>query len=61
MMKKSILEAVHDSVKGLYDIGLVDVQTLREFDALCLSPVDHSKNKCIRSVVHTDNPEPKKS
>lgn len=38
-MKKSILETVHDTAKGLRDAGLMDVKTMREFDALCLPPV----------------------
>lgn len=38
-MDKSILETVYDSVKGLYDAGIVDVTTMHEFDALCLPPV----------------------
>lgn len=38
-MKKSITETIHESVKGLYDIGLVDSQTMRTFDAKCLPPV----------------------
>ena len=38
-MKKSILDTVHDAAKGLHDIGLMDLQTMREFDALCLPPV----------------------
>lgn len=38
-MDKSILETVHDSVKGLYDAGIVDATTMHEFDVLCLPPV----------------------
>lgn len=38
-MKKSILEVVHESAKDLYDIGLMDVKTMRTFDAICLPPV----------------------
>lgn len=38
-MNKSILEVVHESVKGLYDAGVVDATTMHEFDSLCLSPV----------------------
>jgi putative transcriptional regulator len=38
-MKKSILEVVHSSAQDLYDLGLMDIQTLRTFDTLCLSPV----------------------
>lgn len=39
-MKKSILEVVHESAKDLYNAGLMDVQTMRSFDAMCLPPVD---------------------
>ncbi len=38
-MKQSILDVVHESVKGLYDIDLVDAKTLREVEGLCLPPV----------------------
>lgn len=37
--RKSILETVHETAKGLHQEGLVDTQTMREFDALCLTPV----------------------
>ena len=39
MMDKSILEAVHDSAKDLYQTGVMDEITMRDFDALCLLPV----------------------
>jgi len=38
-MDKSILEVVHQSACDLYDIGLMDQTTMREFDAMCLPPV----------------------
>lgn len=38
-MKKSILDVVHSSAKGLYDTGIIDAITMHEFDALCLPPV----------------------
>jgi len=38
-MKKSILNTVYDSAKGLHDSGLMDTKTMREFDALCLPPI----------------------
>src|SRR3990167_11247475 len=38
-MDKSILEVVHESVKGLYDAGIVDATTMHEFDVLCLPPI----------------------
>ncbi|WP_010599001.1 helix-turn-helix domain-containing protein [Rickettsiella massiliensis] len=38
-MKKSILKVVHESAKGLHDIGLLDAETMRTFDGMCLEPV----------------------
>ena len=35
-----ILDAVHDTAKGLYEAGAMDQITLREFDQLCLPPVE---------------------
>lgn len=34
-----MLETAHEMAQGLYDAGLIDVKTMREFAALCLSPV----------------------
>ena len=38
-MAKKILETVHDTAKGLHEAGVMDTKTMREFDALCLTPV----------------------
>ncbi|MFT4925898.1 MAG: putative transcriptional regulator [Phenylobacterium sp.] len=38
-MNESILEVVHQSAKGLYKAGVMDVTTLREIETLCLPPV----------------------
>lgn len=35
-----ILEAIHETVKDLTDAGVMDVQTLREFDVLCSPEVE---------------------
>lgn len=40
MTKSAILEAVHEAAIGLHTAGLVDQVTLREFDRLCLPPVE---------------------
>jgi putative transcriptional regulator len=37
--KSPILEAVHETAKGLHKAGAMDRMTLREFDQLCLTPV----------------------
>jgi len=38
-MKKTILETVYSTAAGLHKAELMDVKTMREFDALCLPPV----------------------
>jgi len=38
-MTKSILDTVHETAAGLRKAGVMDAQTMREFDALCLPPV----------------------
>ena len=34
--RKSMLSAVHETARGLHRAGVLDVKTMREFDALCL-------------------------
>jgi putative transcriptional regulator len=34
------LDAVHETAKGLHRAGVMDQVTLREFDRLCLPPVE---------------------
>lgn len=38
-MKKAILNVVHDSAQSLYKSKLIDIETMHEFDAMCLEPV----------------------
>ena len=39
MKNKTMTEVAHDTVKGLYNIGLVDKITMHEFDGLCLPKI----------------------
>jgi putative transcriptional regulator len=48
--ESSILASVHRGVTGLHKAGLVDKATLREFDALCLTPVEPLTPKEIRAL-----------
>lgn len=53
--KSPILEAVHDTAKGLHKAGVMDQVTLREFDRLCLPPVEPlqpDEIKKIREASH---------
>jgi putative transcriptional regulator len=38
--KSAVLEAVHETAKGLSDAGVIDQVTMREFDRLCLPPIE---------------------
>ena len=53
-MDKSILEVVHESAKDLQDVGLMDVQTMREFDALCLPEVKKYNAREIK-IIRLEN------
>jgi len=45
-----ILASVHETAAGLHRIGLVDKSTMREFDALCLTPVEPMAPEEIRAL-----------
>ena len=51
--KSAILEAVHETAKGLFDAGVMDRITLREFDRLCLPPVEPLKPAEIKKIRQT--------
>ncbi|VAX11403.1 Antitoxin to RelE-like translational repressor toxin [hydrothermal vent metagenome] len=53
-MGKLILETVHDTAKGLNKAGVLDTQTMREFDALCLPPVKIYTPAQIRHIRETN-------
>lgn len=46
----SPLEAIHESAHGLYDAGVIDATTMREFDALCLPPVRELSPNQIKKI-----------
>ena len=48
--KSAILEAVHDTAKGLHKAGVMDQITLREFDRLCLPPVEPLEPEQIKNI-----------
>ena len=45
-----ILASVHKTATGLHKAGLVDKATMREFDALCLTPVEPLTPEEIRAL-----------
>lgn len=48
--RTDVLAAIHESAAGLHRLGLVDAPTMREFDALCLSPVEKMLPEEIRAL-----------
>ena len=48
--KSKILSVVHKTAKSLHGAGIMDQATMREFDALCLTPVEPLKPAEIRAL-----------
>jgi putative transcriptional regulator len=47
--RKTILDVVHQTARGLYRAGVMRTQTMREFDRLCLPAVrDYSASQIRR-------------
>ena len=51
--KSSILDAVHETAKGLHKAGVMDQGTLREFDQHCLPPVMPLQPEQIKHIRET--------
>lgn len=45
-----ILDAVHETAKGLHKAGVMDPATLREFDQLCLPPSEPLQPEQIKQI-----------
>ena len=48
--KSKILEAVHETATGLHQAGAIDQITLRDFDRICLPPVEPLEPAQIRQI-----------
>jgi putative transcriptional regulator len=48
--RSPILEAVHETAKGLHRAGVMDRVTLREFDQLCVPPVEPLEPEDIKRI-----------
>ena len=51
--RSPILDAVHEAAKGLHTAGVMDQVTLREFDRLCLPPVEPLAPEQIKRIRET--------
>ena len=53
--KSAILDAVHETAQGLYNAGVMDQITMREFDRLCLPPIEPLQPEQIKQIRVTAN------
>lgn len=49
------LAAVHETAAGLAEAGLLDKQTMRAFDEMCLTPVEALSAEDIRAIRLREN------
>jgi putative transcriptional regulator len=50
MKKSRLLNEMHETARGLARIGVIEKQTIRDIDALCLPPVRNLSAKQIRAL-----------
>lgn len=43
--RSSLIATVHETAEGLHETGIMDKRTMREFDELCLTPVNLCSTK----------------
>ncbi|MFA4993878.1 MAG: hypothetical protein WC521_01040 [Bdellovibrionales bacterium] len=48
--RSGVAEAVHEGVRGMRRLGLVDKKTMREFDVRCLTAVDPLSSNDIQAL-----------
>jgi putative transcriptional regulator len=53
--KSKIAEAVHETATGLYQVGLIDRVTMREYDRLCLQSVEPLEPESIKQIREAAN------
>ena len=53
MTKSRILEAVHETATGMFEAGVMDQVTMREFDILCLPKIEKLEPQKIKAIRET--------
>ncbi len=48
--KSEAMAAIHETMESLHDIDVIDKQTMRQFDRMCLTPVKMLSPEEIRSI-----------
>ena len=48
--KSNLKAAIHETASDLYEVGMIDKQTMRQFDESCLTPVHEFTAEEIRAL-----------
>ena len=51
-MSKSLKDTIHSTAKDLYEAGVMDAKTMREFDAMCLPKIKLLTPAQIKKIRH---------
>lgn len=58
LAKSRLMEAIHETAKGLYAGGAIDKVTMSQYDLLCLKPAETYDSERIKTLPRTIEPEP---
>jgi putative transcriptional regulator len=53
--RSNIMASIHETAEDLYEAGLMEKRTMREFDVLCLTPISPLKPEEIRDIREREN------
>jgi putative transcriptional regulator len=53
MTKSRILEVVHETATGMFEAGVMDQITMREFDIMCLPKIEKLEPQKIKAIRET--------
>ncbi|MGZ4956226.1 MAG: helix-turn-helix domain-containing protein [Methylobacter sp.] len=53
--RSNIMASIHETAEDLYEAGLMEKRTMREFDGLCLTPISPLKPEQIRDIREREN------
>ena len=53
--RSNIMASIHETAEDLYEAGLMEKRTMREFDRLCLTPISPLKPEEIRVIREREN------
>jgi len=53
--RSPLMASIHETAEDLHRVGLMDKQTMREFETLCLTPIRPLTAEEIRSLREREN------